>query len=197
MLCMKKRFRVTIERIEAHYKVRRDGVSRGFRIVVSIVLSYILFSVIASIFNLSEIVRYVLIGTVSLGVAAIVSSKPRLVLTVVCVMLSFIGFMFVAVSFDKENIAEIGWEPSLLGAGVSLLAIAIALYALMRSTGREDDVLDSKRSGREVDSVGSEEGYAWIQEVRKYRCEYCRSLGKYSYCKTLVGMKRHIMSKHM
>jgi len=163
---MNKKLRDILESIKSRHKVRREGISVGFITVVSIVLSYILFSIIASIFNLSQMIRYALIAGVSIVVSFTISLKPRLVITLVCVMLAFISFIFVAISLNPENIEQIGWDASLLGAGTSLLAIAIALYALMRTTGRKEDVLNLKRSGRDINNLDSEEGYKWIEEIK-------------------------------
>jgi tetratricopeptide (TPR) repeat protein len=38
--------------------------------------------------------------------------------------------------------------------------------------------------------------YSWREDIQKYRCEYCLLDGKYHYCKTLKGIKRHILNLH-
>ena len=38
--------------------------------------------------------------------------------------------------------------------------------------------------------------YSWREEIQKYRCEYCLLDGKYHYCKTLKGIKKHIVNLH-
>jgi hypothetical protein len=38
--------------------------------------------------------------------------------------------------------------------------------------------------------------YMWLGDIQKYRCEYCFWAGKYHYCKTLKGIKKHIMNLH-
>lgn len=39
--------------------------------------------------------------------------------------------------------------------------------------------------------------YILIEKTQKYRCEYCLANGKYHYCKTLNGIKRHVQSEHI
>lgn len=184
-----------IERIKVSHKVRIEGISVGFKIIVAIALSYVLANVIASVFNLSASIRFILIAGLSVIVSLTVSIKPRLLLTVVCVMLSFIGFLFIVISLNKENLSQIGWDPSLLGAGTSILALAIAVYAFLIYTERKEGVINISPSRRGMSDL--EGGYVWIEEIKKYRCIFCLNVGTYYYCKTLGGIKRHIASKHL
>lgn len=38
--------------------------------------------------------------------------------------------------------------------------------------------------------------YTWREDIQKYRCEYCYQAGHYHYCRTLKGIKRHIVGSH-
>lgn len=57
------------------------------------------------------------------------------------------------------------------------------------------------KSGTKKDSKKKPNGkqgssYVWLEDAQKYRCEYCLEIGKYHYCKTLNGIKRHIERNH-
>ncbi len=41
-----------------------------------------------------------------------------------------------------------------------------------------------------------EKPYVWLQDIYKYRCEYCHKSGKYQYYKTTKGITRHIEDVH-
>jgi len=192
---IRSKLRGIIKAIGATHRVRIEGISVGFKIVVSIVLSYVLATAIAYVFNLSSSIRYVLVAVSSIIVSLLVSIKPRLLVGVVCVMLSFIGLLFIVVSMNEESMTEIGWNASLLGSGASIIALAIALYALLMSTERRENVLNISLGRRGMHNL--EGGYVWIEDIKKYRCVYCMNLGKYHDYKTLAGIKRHIRSKHI
>ena len=38
--------------------------------------------------------------------------------------------------------------------------------------------------------------YRWLDDIKKFRCEYCLQLNKYHYCKTKAGIERHIANMH-
>jgi hypothetical protein len=197
VLRMKRKLRLgkIIRAIMLYYEEKQEGISRGFKVIMSIVLSLFVSGVIASVFNLSGTMQYVLMAGVCLTVSAIVSFKPKVVLAVVCVLVAIMGISFIAGSLNKENVEQLVWDPSLLGAGTSLVAIGVALYALLTQMGRKEGAIDVSESGGGTHNLMV--GYVWIEEIKKYRCEYCLSFGKYYYCKTLGGIKRHIASKHV
>jgi len=177
------------------HKVRIEGISLGFKIVASILLSFLLANVVGSVFGLPHSTRYIVTAVLAVIVSVTVSIKPRLLLTVVCVMLSLMGLIFIVVSLNEESISEIEWDPSLLGAGTSLVALAIAVYVFLMYTERKEDVINISRGSRGVGEL--EGGYVWIEEIKKYRCMFCLSVGRYYYCRTLRGIRGHIMSKHI
>lgn len=45
--------------------------------------------------------------------------------------------------------------------------------------------------------VKAEGMYTWIDEIKKYRCDYCHKDGRYHYCKTLKGIKNHVTEAHL
>lgn len=187
--------RIMIERISSHYSRRVEGISHGFGVTVSTGLAVILSYVIISIFNVPHEVKVVIMVGVCAIVASLLAFRPRLMITVVCIAVLFIGVTFIVGSINKEIIEEIGWDPILLGTGTSLIAIAIALYALIIQIWRKEDVVNISDSNKGMSDL--KKGYVWLEEIKKYRCEYCKSSGKYYYCKTLGGIKRHIASKHV
>lgn len=44
--------------------------------------------------------------------------------------------------------------------------------------------------------VNPKDPYMWLGDIQKYRCEYCFQAGRYHYCKTLKGIKKHILNSH-
>jgi hypothetical protein len=188
-----------LERTIANYiRVHREsnGASfgEGFRFVVSFGITFVLFGVIFSLGDLPYSASKVLVVVLSLTVGGVVTFKPTLALRVVCIVLAFVGFTFTVISLYVENVSELGFNASLLGAGTSIMAIAIAVYALIQ-TQQGKDVVSIDKSGRGVRN--SEEGYVWIEEIKKFRCEYCKDLGRYRYYKTLSGIKKHIAREHV
>lgn len=188
-----------LERTIANYiRVHREsnGASfgEGFRFVVSFGISFVLFGVIVSLVDLPYLASKVLVVVLSLTVGGVVTLKPRLALRVVCIVLAFVGFTFTVISLYVENVSELGFNASLLGVGTSIMAIAIAVYALLIQTQQGKDVVSIDKSERGVRN--SEEGYVWIEEIKKFRCEYCRSSGAYRYYRTLSGVKCHIAKEH-
>lgn len=184
-----------IKGISLDLKVKREGFSRGFRVVVSSILAMVVAYIVGSVFHLSALAIWLVLIALCVIVSTIVSLKPRLLLTVVCIMLLWIGAMFIVGSLFEELRSEITWDPGLLGSGTSLVALAIALYALLSQTGRKEDAINVSESGRGMYNL--KEGYIWVEEIRKYRCEYCKHLGRYHYYKTLSGIKGHIAREHV
>lgn len=45
--------------------------------------------------------------------------------------------------------------------------------------------------------VKAEGMYTWIEDIKKYRCDYCHKDGRYHYCKTLKGIKNHVTEAHL
>lgn len=180
--------------IRLHRESNGASFSEGFRFVVSWGLSFVLFSVIVSFINLPYLAREVLVVVLSVTVGVIVTFKPRFALRVVCSVLALVGFTFIVISL-YTNVSELGFDAGLLGVGTSIMAIAIAVYALLLQTQQKKDVVSIGKSGRGVGN--SKEGYVWIEEIKKFRCEYCRHSGKYYYYKTVGGIKRHIAGNHV
>jgi hypothetical protein len=83
----------------------------------------------------------------------------------------------------------------LLGAGASLVAIGIAIYALLIQTEQKEAGVNIGGSGKGTDN--SKGVYVWVERIKKYRCEYCNDLGRYHYYKTLSGIKGHIAREHV
>ncbi|HUW47083.1 MAG TPA: hypothetical protein VMW50_15005 [Dehalococcoidia bacterium] len=171
-----------------------EGFGRWFRIIVASALAIVGSHVIAFEFNLSDSMTYLIMLLLCVIVMTIVIIKPRLLLTVVCVTLLFIGVSFTTSSMNQDNVGENVWDSGLLGVGVSLVALAVAIYVLQAQVGRKRDAVNI--SGSERDVHNSEDGYVWVEESRKYRCEYCKDSGRCRYYKTLSGIKRHIAREH-
>lgn len=172
-----------------------EGFGRWFRIIVTTVLAIVLSHAIAFDLNLSDSIRYLIMVLLCAVVIIIVNIKPRLLLTVVCVMLLFIGVSFTTSSMTQDNTGENVWDTGLLGVGVSLVALAVAIYVLQEQVGRKGDAVNIIGSERDIHNL--KKGYVWLEEARKYRCEYCKNSGRSHYCKTLGGIERHIASKHV
>jgi hypothetical protein len=188
-----------LERTIANYiRVNRqssgESFGGGFRFIASFGISFVLFGVLVSIVDLPYVAKEVLVVVLSLTVGGVVTFKPRLALRVVCIVLAFVGFTFTVISLFVENVSELGFNASLLGAGTSIMAIAIAVYALLIQKQQGKDVVSIDKNGKEVRNY--EEGYVWIEEIKKFRCEYCKSSGAYRYYKTLSGVKSHIAKEH-
>lgn len=186
--------RIAVERISSHYSKRRQGISHGFGVTVSTGLALILSYVIVSIFDVPDSMRWVIMVGVCVVVTSMVALKPRLMMTVVCIAVLFIGVTFIISSINEEIREEVGWDPNLMGAGTSLIAIAIALYALVGQIWRKEHNVSINDSKKGMNNL--KEDYVWIEEAKKYRCEYCKSSGRYYYCRTLGGIKRHIENRH-
>jgi hypothetical protein len=172
-----------------------EGFGRWFRIVVTTVLAIVTSHAIAFNLNLSDSMRYVIMVLLCCIVIIILTIKPRLSLTVICVALLFIGVSFTISSMSKDNMGENVWDSGLLGVGVSLVALAVAIYVLQEQIGRKGDAVNINESERYINNL--EDGYVWVEESRKYRCEYCKDSGRYRYYKTLSGIKMHIEREHV
>jgi len=172
-----------------------EGFGRWFRIIVTTVLAIVVSHAIAFDLNLSEPIRYLVMIVLCVVVMTTVTIKPRLVLTVVCVMILFLGVSFTVSSMTVDNTGEKVWDTGLLGVGVSLVALAAAVYVLQDQVGRKGDGVSISGSERVIRD--SRNGYAWVVERRKYRCEYCRDSGRYRYHRTLSGIKKHIEREHV
>jgi len=172
----------------------KEPFSIGFRAVMAGVLAYILSDIIATIFKLPFLAGGILVAVSCVGMLVIVFRYSELTLKVVCIILLVIGCLFAIVSVD-ENIDQIGWNLGLLGAGASLVAIAIALYSLLMQAKRKEDAVNTSDSVGGTDNLKKD--YVWVEEIEKFRCEYCKHLGRYRYYKTLSGIKGHIAREHV
>ena len=172
---------------------RNDGITRWVRVATSASLALVLTYIITSALNLSIFVKYPVMIILCVIMSVLVSFRPRWVLTVICVLIFFIGILLIILAQNKEVIMVIGWDPGLLGAGASIVAIAIAVYTLLVQIGQREENLN----GGEKKISGLKNGYLWLEETKKYRCEYCNHSGRYHYFKTLSGIKGHIAKKHV
>ena len=84
-----------IKGISLDLKVKREGFSRGFRVVVSSILAMVVAYIVGSVFHLSALAIWLVLIALCVIVSTIVSLKPRLLLTVVCIMLLWIGALFI------------------------------------------------------------------------------------------------------
>lgn len=50
----------------------------------------------------------------------------------------------------------------------------------------------TKKAGLKAEGM-----YTWIDDIKKYRCDYCYKDGRYHYCKTLKGIKNHVTEAHL
>jgi hypothetical protein len=173
---------------------RRRRITYWGQVAVSATLAYFLTYIITTAFQLSAFIKYPLMMALCIIASVIVIERPRLVLSIVCILLFAIGVSLVFIAQNEELINKISWNPSLLGAGASIIAISIAFYALIIQTEQRREDKNPTDSARKLSN--SRKGYVWLEETEKYRCEYCLHSGKYQYYKTLGGIKRHIAKKH-
>lgn len=134
--------------------------SRRHRIITSLINSVVaallavtLLYIITPIFHLSGALRYTIMIILCTIMSVIVSIKPRWVITTVCILVLFIGVTLVFLASNKEITSQIAWDPSLLGAGTSIIAIAIAFYMLfiqMESTGIIKEARESTDRERNI-----------------------------------------------
>lgn len=175
---------------------RRRVANSAINGILGGILSAVLVLIITTSFQLSRLIEYLIMIPICMIMAVIVARIGRKwVLRIICFLVFSIGVSLVFLSQNEELISEISWDPSLLGAGSSVIAIAIAFYALLTQSERRGEGVNTSGSGRNISN--SKEGYVWLEETKKYRCEYCLNFGKYHYCKTLGGIKRHIARKHV
>ena len=172
-----------------------EGFGMWFRILVTSALAIVVSNVIAFQFNLSNPIRILIMVLLCVVVMPIIDIKPRLSLTVVCITILFIGVVFTVDSMFKDNMGEVVWDSGLLGVGVSLVALAVAIYVLQDQVGRNRNAPNMSVSERDINSL--KDGYVWVEERREYRCEYCNNLGRYRYYKTLSGIRKHIAREHI
>jgi len=158
--------------------------------IFSAILALFLLYMITPVFHLSGALRYTIMFVLCTCISLVVTLKPRWVLWTVCLFLLFIGLALIFLSQSEELLSQINWNPSMLGAGVSTMALAIAFYilALERRQVEERQLTNSSKLPKE--------GYVYLEDVEKYRCEHCLHFGKYRYYKTLIGIKRHITRNH-
>jgi hypothetical protein len=189
ILRMKGNVRLT-ERSASHkdlfYWVR--VISAG---LLAVVLSYI----VGSVFRLSGPVYYVIMVTMCLFTSFLSVFRPRWFVRLICALVFCIGVFLIFLASDKELIGLLTWDPGLLGAGASIVALAVAFYGLLVQRKEREEIV--KVNGSEVKISDLENGYVWLGESGKYRCEYCRRSGRYHYYKTLTGIKGHIARKHV
>ena len=130
---------------------KRNGrISRGIRVAVSATLALVLTYIITSSLNLSDLIKYTIMFTLCFITSVIVASRPKFVLTVICILVFSIGVLLVLLAQNQKLISEIGWDASLLGAGASIIAIAIAFYALLIQTGQREEANNLTDSGRKI-----------------------------------------------
>jgi len=159
--------------------------------IISALLALVLLYILTPIFHLSGVLRYTVMIVLCIVSSIVVSLKPKWVLATVCFLVLLIGVALVFLSTDEEIASEITWNPSLLGAGASIIAIAIAFYTLIHQMQEARELAGSDRNISD-----SQRGYVWLEKIEKYRCEHCLCSGKYHYCKTLKGIERHIAKAH-
>ena len=166
--------------------------------ILSAFLAVVILYIVAPIFHLSGILRYTIMIILCTCTSLIVILKLSWVLSAICLLVMFIGVALVFLAQNKEIIAQISWNPSMLGAGASLIALALAFYMLFIERGQSEEPTQLADGERRISNLKEkpEKGYIWLENIEKYRCDYCLYLGRYHYCKTLGGIKRHIARKH-
>lgn len=66
------------------------------------------------------------------------------------------GLALIFLALNLEIVSQLTWNPSMLGAGISVIALAIALYALLIHRERKVEVIKSTNAeGNMSDSKGS------------------------------------------
>jgi hypothetical protein len=189
MLKMKDRVK-SIELIGSH----RD-LFYWVRVIACAVLAVVLSYIITSAFELPRSIRYLIMAILCIITSLISSLRPRLFLRLICFLIFSIGVSLLFLANNKELIGLLGWDPGLLGAGASIVALAVAFYGLIVQREQEKETV--KVNGGEMRISGLQKGYEWLEDRKKYRCEYCKRSGRYHYCKTLSGIKGHIARKHV
>lgn len=186
--------RTKAKSVRSHRESNGARFGNVFIFVVSFGITFVLLNVILSLVHLPDLASQVLVLVLPLTVAGVVATRTELALRVVCVVLAFVGIILTVTSLYVENVSELRFNTGLLGAGTSIMAIAIAVYALLLQRTTDKDAVAKNKNGRRVRN--SEEGYVWIERIKKFRCEYCRSSNAYRYHRTLSGAKRHIAKEH-
>jgi hypothetical protein len=164
------------------------------RVISAGLLAAVLSYIVGSIFKLSGPVYYVIMVAMCLFTSFLSIFRPRWFVRLVCALVFCIGVFLVFLASDKELIGLLAWDPGLLGAGASIVALAVAFYGLV--VQREEREGTVKVNGSEVKISDLENGYVWLEETGKYRCEYCKDSGRYRYYKTLSGVRGHITREH-
>lgn len=165
------------------------------RIGISAVLALALTYIILSSFDLPNSVKYPLMITLCAITSVISGLRPGLFLRIICILVFFIGVCLIILAKYIEVIEVLGWDPGLLGAGASIVAVSLAVYTLLVQREGKEEIVNLDGSEKKIH--GLKKGYVWLDEARKYRCEYCKNSGRSHYCKTLGGIERHIASKHV
>lgn len=171
--------------------VKRFNKNAFISALITIGLTYI----ITDALNLSNIIKYLLMIIMCIVSSIVVTLKPKLILYFVCITLFIMGVFMILISYNKELIEQITWDPNLLSAGASILSISIALYALIdleqQGMQQKTNVIDIDR--KKVDAL---KGYLWQQNEERFICNYCLNNGKYKYYKTNNGIQNHITKAH-
>jgi len=177
---------------------RRRIITIGFNSVVAALLALVLLYMITPFFHLSGALRYTIMIILCIVMSVVVSLKPRWVITTICILVLFIGVTLLSLAQNKEIASQIAWDPSMLGAGASIVALAITFYMLLIQIRPREEAIQLTDGERHISysKKNAKKGYVWLENTKKYRCEYCLYLGKYHYCKTLGGIKRHIAREH-
>jgi hypothetical protein len=81
--------------------------------------------------------RYTIMIVLCIIMSTIVSFKPKWMLTVIFLFMLFLGMMLIVLAQNKELAEQFDWDPGMLGAGVSIVALAITFFSLFISRDRK------------------------------------------------------------
>jgi predicted KAP-like P-loop ATPase len=95
------------------------------------ILGGVLGYVVTSIFKLSGFARSIVAVIVLLVTALLAVYRPRFFIRLICLLVFCMGVSLIFLSMNEGLVQSLEWEPGLLGAGVSVVALAIAFYGLV------------------------------------------------------------------
>ena len=134
---------------------RRRIITSFINGVVAALLSLVLLYMITPFFHLSGVLRYTIMIILCVVMSVVVSLKPRWVITTICILVLFVGVTLLFLAQNKEIATQIAWDPSMLGAGASIVALAITFYMLFIQTDKTKR--GSEGSERQRDSQSEKE----------------------------------------
>jgi len=94
-----------------------------------------------------------------------------------------------------------GLAAGMIGSGDAQFVCLACNHRWQISTSQKARTASTPTKSRAIKTtsqprVKPKDPYTWLDDIQKYRCEYCYREGKYHYCKTLKGIKNHLVNLH-